>query len=42
MKEDLVRKLQVVGMLYGGNRITADLPKGYIKLYQNLNRLLWF
>ncbi|CAG8575774.1 990_t:CDS:2 [Acaulospora morrowiae] len=33
MKEDLVRKLQVVGILNGANRIqvmTVDLPKGYI------------
>ncbi|CAG8595528.1 5551_t:CDS:2 [Paraglomus brasilianum] len=48
MKEDLVRKLQVVGILNGANRIqvmTVDLPKGYItriqrrKVYEIAGRL---
>ncbi|CAG8438626.1 7853_t:CDS:2 [Scutellospora calospora] len=48
MKEDFVRKLQVVGILNGANRIqvmTVDLPKGYItriqrrKVYEIAGRL---
>ncbi|CAG8501609.1 11535_t:CDS:2 [Diversispora eburnea] len=37
MREDFARKLQVVGMLLGKNRIqviTADLPKGYVTRIQ--------
>ena len=51
MKENLVRKLQVVGILYGGNRIQVitlrDVSLEFniersMKLFQNLNHLLWF
>ncbi|CAG8634137.1 11296_t:CDS:2, partial [Ambispora gerdemannii] len=37
-RENLVRKLQVVGMLHGANRIqviTVDLPKGYVTRIQH-------